>query len=92
MGGFLFAPEIQCEGLEVTFDNMSIGTDEFIWTFGDPSNPDFQSTEHSPIYTYPDTGSYLVTLIAGPDNPCVDTFQQEIYLQYNSLFPNFDCF
>lgn len=84
-----FAPEIQCEGLEVTFDNMSIGTNEFIWTFGDPSNPDFQSTEHSPIYTYPDTGSYLVTLIAGPDNPCVDTFQQEIYLQYNSLFPNF---
>lgn len=84
-----FAPEIQCDDLEVTFDNMSYGTDEFLWSFGDPSNPGFTSMETSPSYAFPDTGLYTITLIAGPDNPCVDTFQQEVYLQYNSLFPEF---
>ncbi|KAA3630790.1 MAG: hypothetical protein DWQ02_17430 [Bacteroidetes bacterium] len=84
-----FAPEIQCDDLEVTFDNQSLGTNDFLWSFGDPANPGFTSSEISPTYTYPDTGLYQVTLIAGPDNPCVDTFQQEVYLQYNSLFPEF---
>jgi gliding motility-associated-like protein len=84
-----FTPEVQCEGFEVTFDNMSYGTDEFLWDFGDPNNPGFVSTDAIPTYTYSDTGLYLVTLIAGPDNPCVDTFQQEVYLQYNTLTPDF---
>lgn len=85
-----FAPDVQCDGLEVTFDNTSLGADTYLWTFGDPANPDFVSTESFPVYTYPDTGSYLVTLIAGPDSPCVDTFQQEINLQPNTLFPDFE--
>jgi gliding motility-associated-like protein len=84
-----FAPEVQCEDFEVSFDNQSYGTDQFLWNFGDPTNPGFTSMETSPLYVYPDTGLYQVILIAGPDNPCVDTFQQEVYLQYNSLFPDF---
>ncbi len=83
------APEIQCGDLNVAFDNQSSGTNTYLWLFGDPSNPTASSDLPNPTYSYADTGRYTVTLIAAPGEVCADTFSQEIYLQFNSLLPNF---
>ncbi len=85
-----FAPEIQCGSLTIDFDNQSLGAENYIWQFGDPTNPDFTSTLENPSYTYPDTGIYTVTLITEPGAVCTDTFTREVYLQYASLSAAFD--
>ncbi len=85
-----FAPDIQCGSLTVEFENQSLGAENFLWQFGDPTNPDLTSTLENPAYTYPDTGLYTVTLITEPGAVCTDTFTQDIYLQYASLDAAFD--
>jgi gliding motility-associated-like protein len=84
------APDIQCESLTVQFDNLSQGTSDYLWYFGDPNNPGASSTAVNPAFTFSDTGRYEVMLIAAPGSICADTSFQEVYLQYNSLFPDFD--
>ncbi len=85
-----FAPEIICEGLTVTFDNQSSNAVNFEWYFNDPADPGFVTTEMNPTYTFSDTGTYNIVLIAEPDGSCVDTFEQEISLHLPSLFADFD--
>ena len=52
----------ECDSYEVMFINQSRGATNFIWTFGDPTNPGFSSTEVNPTYTYPGGGTYDVQL------------------------------
>jgi gliding motility-associated-like protein len=53
------------------FDNFSIGADTYFWDFGDGSISD----EANPVYTYNDTGSFVVQLIAQNNfGQCADTF------------------
>ena len=61
-----------CDGLSFTFANLSENATDFVWDFGLPGNDDL-STEFEPEYTYPDTGSYEVTLIASAEGACPDT-------------------
>ncbi|MCB9303568.1 MAG: gliding motility-associated C-terminal domain-containing protein [Lewinellaceae bacterium] len=84
------APEIQCESLTVFFQNQSLGTSNFVWNFNDPGSSNNSSTLLSPVHTFSDTGLYTVTLIAAPGSPCEDTAVQQIYLQNNTLFPDFE--
>ena len=84
-----FAPEIQCESLTVDFENQSDGAENYLWFFNDPGNPGATSTLQDPSYTYSDTGLFTVMLIAEPNSSCADTSFREVYLQYNSLFPDF---
>ncbi len=85
-----FVPHAQCENLTVEFQNQSSAyTSNYIWYFQYPDTTVF-STEVNPTYTYPDTGLYTIMLIAEPGAVCADTFVQDIYLQYNSLFVDFD--
>ncbi len=51
-----------CASLTVNFTNTSTNADNFIWNFGDPSKPDFRSTEENPTYTYTEPGTYVVEL------------------------------
>lgn len=85
-----FAPEIQCESFTVEFENESLGADNFLWLFGDPNNPGASSTVESPSYTYSDTGLYTIMLIAEPGTICQDTSIQQVRVEYNSLFPDFE--
>ncbi|MBR9923157.1 MAG: T9SS type B sorting domain-containing protein [Bacteroidetes bacterium] len=85
-----FAPEAQCDDLEVSFDNQSLLSNDFQWYFDSEGDLSLETTEESPIYTFPDTGTYNVMLIAEPGSTCVDTFTQEIFLQYNSLFADYE--
>lgn len=63
-----FDVQKECNSLTLNFINTSTGADTFIWTFGDPTNPGFVSTERDPVYTYPSGGTYDVVLtIPGDD-------------------------
>ncbi|HHJ49779.1 MAG TPA: PKD domain-containing protein, partial [Phaeodactylibacter sp.] len=85
-----FAPHAQCENFTVDFENQSSAyTSTYLWYFQYPDTT-ISSTEINPSYTYPDTGTYTIMLIADPGSVCADTFVNEIYLQHNSLFAEFD--
>jgi gliding motility-associated-like protein len=74
-------PDVQlCKaGLTVNFVNNGYGP-QFLWDFGDPLAPNDTSTLFSPSYTYPDTGTYIVTLIADPNDTCADTAHATVSL------------
>ena len=76
---------IQCQNLEVEFVNESTNSNDFEWFYGDPSNPGVNSIISNPTYEYPDTGTYLITLIAEPNGECADTATQQIRLKNSTL-------
>ncbi|MGB1205410.1 MAG: PKD domain-containing protein [Chitinophagales bacterium] len=63
-----------CSAYEIQFINTSVGAIAYLWDFGDPTVTNDFSNLTDPFYEYPDTGTYVATLIAdtGFDN-CVDT-------------------
>lgn len=64
----------ECEDYTVQFINQSEGTESFYWQFGDSfANGMDTSSLRNPLYEYPDTGRYEVTLIANPNKLCADT-------------------
>ncbi|MCB0762430.1 MAG: PKD domain-containing protein, partial [Flavobacteriales bacterium] len=84
-----------CNGLTFDFTNTSVNAQDFLWDFGDPATDQDFSTDPSPTYTYSDTGTYVVTLIANPGWPCADTATQ-IYQAFplvepDIIGPDFEC-
>lgn len=82
------APELQC-GFTVKFFNTSLNADKFRWYFDADGDPGATSEEFEPTFTYPDSGTYRVMLIAQPDDKCVDTFYREIRVERLSLDASF---
>jgi gliding motility-associated-like protein len=74
------------EGFKVAFSNQSQNANQFYWDFGllDTSS-DVSSSVH-PMFTFPDTGSYTIMLIANPNDPCRDTSFQTIQLNSDFIF------
>lgn len=68
-----FLPEDLCEDFTFHFTNLSDPGNEFLWDFGDPTTTSDVSTDFHGSYTYPDTGTYEVTLITNPGFFCSDT-------------------
>ena len=68
-------PIVSCGSNTVSFHNGSIGAISYHWDFGVPNLTNDTSNAFNPVYTYPDTGTYNVTLIAySLFNPgCADT-------------------
>lgn len=62
-----------CEGTMVNFTDNSLNTSEYYWDFGVPNTTSDTSNLQNPIFTYPDTGTYNVMLIANPNYFCADT-------------------
>jgi gliding motility-associated-like protein len=60
-------------------------TNNFQWDFGDGSPI---STDESPFHTYPDTGTYTITLIAASGLSCVDTVERQITVNLNGADVN----
>lgn len=73
-----------CDGLEVNFGNNSVNAETYLWDFGVAGILDDTSNLEGPIYLYPDTGSYSVTLIANPGLSCADTTIRDILI-YNDV-------
>ena len=80
--------DVYCDGLDVVFDNQSLNAFDYSWDFGDLTSETDNSTENSPIYVYPDSGTYTVTLIANPGSFCTDTSLVTFSL-YPNVFPYF---
>jgi gliding motility-associated-like protein len=78
-----------CDGLNVSFDNLSQNAAFSTWIF-DVDNPSDQSNAFEPSYTYPDTGSYEVMLIVSNDSVCFDTIQKELILRESALNVDFE--
>src|SRR5690554_624245 len=62
-----------CGNLTINFESLSASKNNLLWNFGDPTNPDAGSTQPNPSYTYPDTGTYTISLITNPGFFCSDT-------------------
>lgn len=77
----------QCDSFTIDFHFLG-DTMRFCWSFGDPNHPDSVSTVPNPSYTYPDTGTYIVTLI--PKEICKDTLRIPVYVG-PSPEANFTC-
>jgi gliding motility-associated-like protein len=71
--------------LSKQFQNLIVSPTTVLWDFGDGGT----STEQHPIHVFPDTGAYLVTLIAGPGEQCADTIQKTIYVQQHIIGADF---
>jgi PKD repeat protein len=67
----------QCQGLDFQFQNGSAGANTFFWDFGTVDND--TSIDANPAFTYPDTGIYVVTLVANPGGVCADTVTTTVY-------------
>jgi gliding motility-associated-like protein len=55
-----------CAPYNAVFNNTSLAGISFLWAFGDGGT----STDINPVYTYTDTGSYTITLLAVDSNTC----------------------
>lgn len=84
-----------CGGMTVNFTNNSINAFEYHWDFGDPSTTADTSNLLNPTYTYTDTGTFYVTLIANPGSDCTDTMIQpfQVHVPIDATFdpPNPQC-
>ncbi len=76
-------PTASCnQNLTVLHTNNSTPINSlYTWDFGDNSNP---VTTTNPNHTYPDTGYYTITLVAGVGMPCADTLRKQIHLQLDA--------
>jgi PKD repeat protein len=62
-----------CQGLTVNFVNNSYGGSSYAWNFGVPGVTNDVSNQAQPGFTYPSPGTYNVSLIVNPGQPCTDT-------------------
>lgn len=64
-----------CEGLSINFQNASTNATSYHWNFGDTGTLADTSNIINPNYTFPNFGTYSVTLIVGNTNfgLCKDT-------------------
>ncbi len=87
LGGF--DNEVKCRGNTFSFNNQSFGGTNFHWDFGVPGTNVDTSNLVNPNFTYPDTGKYTVTLIAGSNSSlCKDTVKKTV-LVFPALDINF---
>ncbi len=77
---------VQCKSLTVKFDNQSTGGFQYNWDFGVPNTSTDQSTDFSPTFTYPDTGTYVVTLTVNRGSTCADSISRivKVYPTFNA--------
>ncbi|MFM8917093.1 MAG: PKD domain-containing protein, partial [Bacteroidota bacterium] len=93
---FTFTPsKPDVENPEVRFINLSTGSNQWLWNFGDVGNS-FSNIEN-PFFIYADTGTYVVSLVATSDLGCTDTSSQSLivlpmltFYMPNSFTPNGD--
>lgn len=78
-----------CDGLTVQFQNNStsnVALQGYKWDFGVLNQQNDTSRKRNPIFTYPDTGVYTITLISNPGLPCTDTSTNDFHV-YKKLSP-----
>ncbi len=84
-----------CIGESMDFEQFSVNATFFHWDFGVPGIASDTSNLPFPSYTFPEPGTYTVTLIANPGWPCADT-SSTVYEVFSPVEPvlevtGFDC-
>ncbi|MEE4255825.1 MAG: PKD domain-containing protein [Bacteroidales bacterium] len=67
---------------QVLFENLTEGGEYYDWDFGNGET----SIEFSPVVTYTEDGTYIITLVAYNDYGCPDTTVMEYDLLFKSLY------
>lgn len=62
-----------CFGYTVNFLNNSVNANTFFWDFNDPLSNNDTSSLATPTWTYSNSGTYTIMLIASPGDTCADT-------------------
>jgi gliding motility-associated-like protein len=70
-----------CAGFTMTFTQSSSNVTNYHWDFGDLTTVLDTSSLSTPVWTYPDTGTYTVTLIINPYTLCADTTTAKVKIQ-----------
>jgi gliding motility-associated-like protein len=81
---------VQCAGYTVKFDNLSTGGFAYAWDFGVPGTNTDVSSDFSPTFTYPDTGTYMVSLAVNRGSTCPDSISRfvKVYPTFKGGFSN----
>lgn len=86
-------PDIQCNDRTVTFTNNSVNAVSFNWFWNWPNTTPMEVDNNLPpstkTYTFPDTGTYLVALVAIQDTVCRDTAIRQIIIRDSGLDVDF---
>lgn len=80
-----FAATNSCDDNTVFFSNNSEHANNYRWDFGDETTTQDTATTRDAAYTYPDLGTYEVTLIADTIGFCADTIVQTVTVSERSL-------
>jgi len=83
-----FESTIQCDGITAEFTNTSQNGFNYKWLFGDTLNT--TSSEVNPMFTYPESNTYIACLTLGYDLECVDTICKPIEITEANLRAAFD--
>lgn len=78
-----------CSGLALDFENNSTNSSFYHWDFGVAGSTADTSAADEPSFTYPQAGTYTVTLVANPGWPCADT-STNIFSVANPVTVTFD--
>jgi gliding motility-associated-like protein len=81
---------ITCDGFTLSFSNnaSSNNIQTWFWDFGVPGTNTDTSILATPTFTYPDTGTYTITLIVNKGLACSDIARARVKV-YPGFFPNF---
>ncbi|MEO0338863.1 MAG: PKD domain-containing protein [Bacteroidota bacterium] len=82
-------PDAVCDNFTVQFENLTNDVDDFAWTLDDGAGNVVTSTDENPVFTFPDTGTFSVELIVEPNSLCESSFSKEVFVQINSIAPDF---
>lgn len=77
-----------CKGFTFNFTNNSTNGASYSWNFGDPSSGTDNSSLTNPVYSYPDSGRYSVSLVVISPDGCIDSTRSSFYI-YPLLAPQF---
>lgn len=79
---------IQCKSFTVPFRNTSTGGFKYHWDFGVTGLLDDTSDQFQPTYTYPDSGTYKVTLWVNQGTTCPDSITRlvKVYPTFKANF------
>jgi PKD repeat protein len=75
-----FTFEVACDGITVQFTNTSQAADCYFWDFGVDGIDSDTSILENPVYTFPDTGTYVVTLSTCDDAFCEGSTMKTVEL------------
>lgn len=85
-----FTAQVGCDqGLTINFIDNSVDAATYLWDFGDPSTTADVSTLPSPSYTYPQAGTYTVSLTTLSTDLCSATVTQEVTVEVIPLMADF---